>query len=71
MSPMRADTIRRTLEDGTRVEHQKPVYFCDCGAFGHFGLTVTDEVGHRTREWFCGWLDGEPICKGKGNGTGQ
>lgn len=60
--PVRSDTIRQTLNDGTRVEHQKPTYFCACGAFGHFGKTTAD--GKR-RDWFCGWANGEPMCKGE------
>lgn len=53
--PVRFDTIRWKDREWT-----KPVYFCRCGAFGHFSETIG-----KKREWYCGW-DREamkPVCK--------
>lgn len=69
--PVQTVTIRGRYLDGRPYEISKPVYWCACGAPGHFGMTV-QKGGRRVREWFCGWRNGEPVCEGKGkNGTGQ
>ncbi len=53
MMPVQRITIRRTLSDGTRVEHQKPLYLCeDCLSPASYGFT-TIVNNHRVRKWFC------------------
>jgi hypothetical protein len=62
---MPVETIiqRGRYSDGHAYEIKKPVYWCRCGAPARFGLTVV-VGGKRKREWFCGWINGSPQCKG-------
>lgn len=62
--PVQTVTQRGRYADGRPYEIAKPVYWCQCGAPAKFGMTVT-RGNKRIREWFCGYQDGEPICKGK------
>lgn len=51
--PVQTIIIRAQLQDGTQVEHTKPLYRCEvCLCEARFGMTVM-ENNHRVRRWFC------------------
>jgi hypothetical protein len=50
--PVQSITIRATLSDGTKVEHIKPLYLCECGKPASFGQVVMRN-NKRVRLWYC------------------
>lgn len=58
--------------------HRVMVETCDvCGAPAPFGEGVNMRAALRTGDaskagrWFCGWVDGAPVCVGKGRVGGD
>lgn len=51
--PVETIIIRRTLSDGTKAEHSKPLYRCEaCMEPASFGFTEGDG-NKRKRRWYC------------------
>ncbi len=66
-SVLRQSGPKRLGDDGKIITPQAVIHFCrDCKFEGApFGDTLPDG----RREYWCGYQDGKPLCKGKGNGT--
>ena len=61
--PTRYSTSDRTLSDTQTAEAQFPIYFCEGCGFKGAGFGVKRADGQLS---YCGWVNGEPKCVGKG-----
>jgi hypothetical protein len=63
--PTRYSTSDRTLSDTPTSEAQFPIYFCEGCGFKGAGFGVKRADGQMS---YCGWVNGEPKCVGRGKG---